>query len=162
MGGPKNNNSLGCMDPQHKESGAHPIFLPINASEASIKDNHLPQQNTEPKAAEETSKTSYGKLPRAGRWKKLARGDKRGTRFFELVAGTKRNVENDVMKAGNAKVFLVERDGSSVGLELLWRDCSISMGSYLVGHIGEWNDWFLWQPDSCKKEVLEATNEKAQ
>ncbi|KAL6989398.1 hypothetical protein U1Q18_015146 [Sarracenia purpurea var. burkii] len=71
-GRPKNKLFVGCMDPRPKI------------------------------VAEETSRTVEEKPPRAEKWKKMTRGDKRGARVIKSVAGTKRDAENEVMDGDQA------------------------------------------------------------
>ncbi|KAL6983656.1 hypothetical protein U1Q18_017036 [Sarracenia purpurea var. burkii] len=103
-GRPKNNNLISNKDLWPKESGAHLALFTIDILEVSTKVSPLPQFETRPKEIEEKSRPREEKLPKAGRWKKLARGDKQETRLLDTVSGIKRNTENEAMKDDQASI----------------------------------------------------------
>ncbi|KAL7002483.1 hypothetical protein U1Q18_003636 [Sarracenia purpurea var. burkii] len=91
--GPKINISLGRIELQQKEDRLYPQAHQTDISGALTKDHQILPNIAEAEARAEDTGTAVGKLPKTGRWKKLARKDKRGTKDVDLTAGFKRNGE---------------------------------------------------------------------
>ncbi|KAL6999263.1 hypothetical protein U1Q18_000425 [Sarracenia purpurea var. burkii] len=102
-GRPKNQYLIGNVDQWTKKSGAHPAHLTSDEMEAPSKNNLIPQLETELNDVKEISRSVGEKPPRARRWKKLARENKRGTGLLVSVAGSKRSAENESTDGDQAK-----------------------------------------------------------
>ncbi|KAL6998415.1 hypothetical protein U1Q18_008541 [Sarracenia purpurea var. burkii] len=74
--GPKNNISLGRIEFQQREHRLFPQPHQTDILGALTKDHQTLQNIAEAKVRAEDPGTTYVKLPRSGRWKKLARRDK--------------------------------------------------------------------------------------